>query len=127
MMRYVFELYTYAFATSDAAGFDPISAKDCTFCANVQRDVAKNEAEGKSVRGALITVDALTAREVDEHKFFGSAAIVEAPSSTVDAGGVVVGSEPGGPVQVEFALGWSGGRWLLRELEAQPSGESSGG
>ena len=110
MMRYVFELYTYAFATNDASGFEAIGAKDCEFCSNVARDVARHAEQGVAVRNARITVERLSATEVDDHRFYGRGSIVEAPSTTADASGAVVRTEPGGSVDVEYALVWTDGR-----------------
>lgn len=122
MMRYVFELYTYAFATNDAAGFDPISAKDCTFCANVRENVTTNRNAGHLVHGDVIRVDKLSARPIGDQGYFSiRASIAQTASETRNRAGALVGASDGGRFSVKAALQWRGERWEVLEVEATPS------
>ncbi|WP_019137703.1 DUF6318 family protein [Cellulomonas massiliensis] len=122
MMRYVFELYTYAFATNDASGFEPISADDCTFCSNVRKNVATNRSADHVVHGDAITVDKLSSRPIGDQGYFSiRATITQNPSETRDRAGALVGTSEGGRFSVQAALQWRGKSWEVLEVEATPA------
>ena len=125
MMRYVFELYTYAFATNDASGFEAIGAKDCEFCSNVLSDVKENSRRGAVVVGGSLTVDRISARQINGDFYSGSALISEAATRTVGSDGALLESEEATQTDVAFALTWSSDRWKLREVGAERAESSS--
>ena len=124
MMRYVFELYTYAFATNDAAGFDPISAKDCTFCANVRSSANEHEQQRQVVTGGRITVESISAKSIGDDGFHsGRAVISQDRQETTDGEGAVVDEDSGGRFDVQWAMRWHRDRWVLLEVEASRAGD----
>ena len=123
MMRYVFELYSYVFASNDAAALSSISSKDCTFCKNVVQSAANNGSAGFHVVGGELQLTNPYALSIgDDGYFSGRGDVVQQASRTVDASGATVDEGSERHLTVHVALQWSDERWTLLEVGTKPNG-----
>lgn len=116
--RYYVAMFPYVFATGDLVEWKAMSHPECQFCAGVVKDAEAMFAAGHHSEGGTFEITAVRARDVTPGYWYAAEVeLVQAPSTTVDAGGVVVESFPGvKSVWIDAAIVYQDGKWLIREL-----------
>ena len=114
--EYFLELYPYVYATGDLSSWHEISHPECQFCAGVVENVEDLHADGGYAEGPVVEVIAIEAEPPDEEYEYFSVWIdaEEGQSTRYDESGGIVTQVEASLIQVDFALAWSDGKWIVR-------------
>ncbi|WP_447925044.1 DUF6318 family protein [Georgenia muralis] len=121
--QYFLELYPYVYATGDLTEWDAMSDPQCKFCAGVRTKSRELQDLGGRQEGGRMSIIAIDSRppETSEHFAVWIDAEEEA-TRRLDSSGNVIEEFPGGTIEFDIAIAWTGSDWIVRGVDARTVG-----
>jgi hypothetical protein len=118
-LRYYFRMVNRAWTGPDSEPLEGLGTAKCEFCNKTLDGARYLESHGERYGHNPVT---LTRAEpfagAPEAEQYLRVEFKQNPVDVLDSGGAVVRSDPSATISGNAAVRWSGGRWLLRGIEA---------
>lgn len=116
---YFLELFPYAAATGDLADWTLLSHPECKFCSGVSDEIESLVQAGHHSEGGLLHFEDVTTTEVTSDWWHVTARLIQDPSTTRDASGVLVESFPETKrLRIDVAVTLIDGGLAIREVDS---------
>ncbi|MBD8063502.1 hypothetical protein H9624_14355 [Actinomycetaceae bacterium Sa1BUA1] len=114
--RYFVALYPYVYVTGDLDAWRNVTHPECQFCASVIENVETLHGSGGYADGPALEILELEAAPPDDEYEHFSVWIdaEESDAAWYDADGVVTERIEGALVELDLALAWVDGKWVVR-------------
>ncbi len=107
------------YATGDLTEWEALTHPDCIYCHSVISNVEALRQVGQHRTGGAVTASDVSTLEIDPGRFFQTSfRLSVAPSQIFDSTDAVLGDSPASTGNVETALIWENGKWLVRAVTA---------
>ena len=117
--QYFLELYPYVYSTGDLTEWKAMSDPECLFCSDVVDDVTELHGSDGYQVGGLFEITKMESRAPEgEGQYF--AVWIDAdeePIQRLSADGGLLGSSPGGPIEIDMAVHKTEHGWIIRGVE----------